>query len=148
MRQVAVAIVGTGWCGGIRAETCAAHALTKSLHIAEIRPERPAVEAPRAPAHAVQRVVVGVEDDRANVIADPQHLRRLHRPGIDAVDDRSAVRPVLCDCDPDIRAVVIESARVVDGAFAQLEVGETAPGCIHLEEMSGPLPGIAIEDLD
>src|SRR5207249_2008641 len=40
MRQVGVAIVGTGWCGGIRAETCAAHPLTKSLHIAEIRPER------------------------------------------------------------------------------------------------------------
>src|SRR5438093_12369450 len=40
MRQIAVAIVGTGWCGGIRAETCAAHPLTKSLHIAVIRPER------------------------------------------------------------------------------------------------------------
>src|SRR5258705_10600366 len=40
MKQVGVAIVGTGWCGGIRAETCATHALTKSLHIAEIRPER------------------------------------------------------------------------------------------------------------
>src|SRR5258708_4278846 len=40
MRQIGVAIVGTGWCGGIRAETCAAHTLTKSLHIAEIRPER------------------------------------------------------------------------------------------------------------
>src|SRR2546425_12609054 len=40
MKQIGVAIVGTGWCGGIRAETCAAHPLTKSLHIAEIRPER------------------------------------------------------------------------------------------------------------
>ena len=40
MKQIGVAIIGTGWCGGIRAETCAAHALTKSLHLAEIRPER------------------------------------------------------------------------------------------------------------
>lgn len=40
MRQIGVAIIGTGWCGGIRAETCAAHPLTKSLHLAEIRPER------------------------------------------------------------------------------------------------------------
>src|SRR5437879_13392139 len=40
IRQIGVAIVGTGWCGGIRAETCAAHPLTRSLHIAEIRPER------------------------------------------------------------------------------------------------------------
>jgi predicted dehydrogenase len=40
MKQIGIAIIGTGWCGGIRAETCAAHALTRSLHIAEIRPER------------------------------------------------------------------------------------------------------------
>ncbi|HKC33627.1 MAG TPA: Gfo/Idh/MocA family oxidoreductase [Xanthobacteraceae bacterium] len=40
MRQIGVGIVGTGWCGGIRAETCAAHPLTKALHLAEIRPER------------------------------------------------------------------------------------------------------------
>src|SRR5262249_55392043 len=39
-KQIGVAIIGTGWCGGIRAETCTAHPLTKSLHIAEIRPER------------------------------------------------------------------------------------------------------------
>src|SRR5712664_2055555 len=40
MKQVGVAIIGPGWCGGIRAETCAAHPLTRSLHLAEIRPER------------------------------------------------------------------------------------------------------------
>ena len=40
MKQIGVAIIGTGWCGGIRAETCAAHTLTRSLHLAEIRPER------------------------------------------------------------------------------------------------------------
>jgi predicted dehydrogenase len=40
MKQIGVGIIGTGWCGGIRAETCAAHPLVKSLHIAEIRPER------------------------------------------------------------------------------------------------------------
>jgi predicted dehydrogenase len=40
MNQIGVGIIGTGWCGGIRAETCAAHPLVKSLHIAEIRPER------------------------------------------------------------------------------------------------------------
>ena len=40
MKQIGVAIIGTGWCGGIRAETCAAHPLVKSLDIAEVRPER------------------------------------------------------------------------------------------------------------
>jgi scyllo-inositol 2-dehydrogenase (NAD+) len=40
MKQIAVAVVGTGWCGGIRAETLAKHSLVESLHLAEIRPER------------------------------------------------------------------------------------------------------------
>ncbi len=37
MKQIGVAIVGTGWCGGIRG---AANPLVKSLYLAEIRPER------------------------------------------------------------------------------------------------------------
>jgi predicted dehydrogenase len=40
MKQIDVGIIGTGWCGGIRAHTCAASPLVKSLHLAEIRPER------------------------------------------------------------------------------------------------------------
>jgi predicted dehydrogenase len=40
VKQVEVAVIGTGWCGGIRAETLAAHALVKELHLAETRPER------------------------------------------------------------------------------------------------------------
>ena len=40
MKPISVAVVGTGWCGGIRAETLAAHSLVKELHIAETRPER------------------------------------------------------------------------------------------------------------
>jgi predicted dehydrogenase len=40
MKQIGVGIIGTGWCGGIRAQTCAAHPLVESLHLAEIRPER------------------------------------------------------------------------------------------------------------
>lgn len=40
MKQINVGIIGTGWCGGIRAESCAANPLVKSLHLAETRPER------------------------------------------------------------------------------------------------------------
>ncbi|MBS7541896.1 Gfo/Idh/MocA family protein [Ancylobacter oerskovii] len=39
-RQVEVAVIGTGWCGGIRAETLSRSALVDKLHICEIRPER------------------------------------------------------------------------------------------------------------
>lgn len=40
MRQVEVAVIGTGWCGGIRAESLAKSALVDRLHICEIKPER------------------------------------------------------------------------------------------------------------
>src|ERR1700687_1111219 len=40
MKQVSIGIVGTGWCGGIRAETCAASPYVRALHLAEIKPER------------------------------------------------------------------------------------------------------------
>jgi predicted dehydrogenase len=40
MKQVDVAVIGTGWCGGIRAETLAKSALVDRLHICEIKPER------------------------------------------------------------------------------------------------------------
>jgi predicted dehydrogenase len=40
MRQIEVGIIGTGWCGGIRAETCARDPAVKAVHVAEIRPER------------------------------------------------------------------------------------------------------------
>jgi scyllo-inositol 2-dehydrogenase (NAD+) len=40
MKPIDVAVIGTGWCGGIRAETLAAHPLVKSLHLAETNPER------------------------------------------------------------------------------------------------------------
>jgi scyllo-inositol 2-dehydrogenase (NAD+) len=40
MKQVAIGIIGTGWCGGIRAETCAASPYVSGLHLAEIKPPR------------------------------------------------------------------------------------------------------------
>jgi predicted dehydrogenase len=40
VRQISVGIIGTGWCGGIRAQTCAENPVVKSLHLAEVRKER------------------------------------------------------------------------------------------------------------
>ena len=40
MKQINVAVIGAGWCGGIRAEACAASPFVNELHIAEIRPDR------------------------------------------------------------------------------------------------------------
>jgi predicted dehydrogenase len=40
MKQINVGIIGTGWCGGIRAVASAASPWVKDLHIAEIKEER------------------------------------------------------------------------------------------------------------
>ncbi len=37
---IEAAVIGTGWCGGIRAETLSRSALVSKLHICEIRPDR------------------------------------------------------------------------------------------------------------
>jgi len=40
VKTVEAAVIGTGWCGGIRAETLSRTALVDRLHICEIRPDR------------------------------------------------------------------------------------------------------------
>ncbi|MES2535517.1 MAG: Gfo/Idh/MocA family oxidoreductase [Pseudomonadota bacterium] len=40
MKQIKVGIIGTGWCGGIRAETCAANPYVSELHVAETNETR------------------------------------------------------------------------------------------------------------
>jgi predicted dehydrogenase len=40
MKRINVGIIGTGWCGGIRAVACAASPWVADLHLAEIDPDR------------------------------------------------------------------------------------------------------------
>jgi predicted dehydrogenase len=40
MQQISLGIIGTGWCGGIRAVTASRCALVRELHLAEIEPTR------------------------------------------------------------------------------------------------------------
>jgi len=40
MKPIGVAVIGTGWCGGIRAETLAAHALVSELHVVDTNATR------------------------------------------------------------------------------------------------------------
>jgi len=40
MKQINIGLIGAGWCGGIRANTCAASPIVDELHIAEINPDR------------------------------------------------------------------------------------------------------------
>src|SRR3954465_522845 len=72
MKQIGVAVVGTGGWGGIRAETLASHALVKSLHIAEIKAERLVeLKAKLKPATAVAdyRKLLGKKEIKAVYIS-------------------------------------------------------------------------------
>ena len=40
INQINVGVIGTGWCGGIRANSCASSPLVGDLHIAETNPAR------------------------------------------------------------------------------------------------------------
>src|SRR5512138_2883221 len=69
MKQVGAAVVGVGWCGGIRAETLAAHPLVKELHLAEVREER----------------LEEMEAKTRPTTATTDYRKLLDRKGIDAV---------------------------------------------------------------
>src|SRR6476660_19796 len=65
VQQVEVAVIGTGWCGGIRAETLSRSALVDKLHVCEIRPERLAeIKALTRPATATLNYqdIIGNDD--------------------------------------------------------------------------------------
>jgi predicted dehydrogenase len=63
------AVIGPGWCGGIRAETLARSALCKKLHICEIRPDRLAeIKALTDPATATLDYQDIVKNDAIKVV--------------------------------------------------------------------------------
>ena len=102
--------------------------------------ERPSVEAPRTPTDAAQRVVVRVVNHRADVIRYTRDFRGFHRPRIDAVDDRAAIRPIFGDRDPDEFAVVIQTAGVIDRAFTEPKIGQPLAAPSILTGDRGPAP--------
>jgi predicted dehydrogenase len=66
---IEVAVIGTGWCGGIRAETLASHPLVRELHLAEVREDR----------------LEEMEAKTRPTTATTDYRRLLERKGIDAV---------------------------------------------------------------
>src|SRR5262245_63352690 len=75
--QVEAAVIGTGWCGGIRAETLSRTALVSKLHICEIRPDRLAeVKAITNPATATLDYQDIINNPRISVVyicTTPEH---------------------------------------------------------------------------
>ena len=77
MEALECAVIGTGWCGGIRAETLSLSALCKKLHVCEIRPDRLAeVKALTNPASATLDYQDIVKNDDIRVVyicTTPEH---------------------------------------------------------------------------
>jgi scyllo-inositol 2-dehydrogenase (NAD+) len=69
MQRINVGIIGTGWCGGIRAQTAAGSALVDQVHLCEVDPGRLAE--------------VAAETDAASAVADYRQI--LADSSIDAV---------------------------------------------------------------
>jgi scyllo-inositol 2-dehydrogenase (NAD+) len=78
MKPIEVAVIGTGWCGGIRAETLAVHPLVKGLHLAEIREDRlEEMEAKTRPTTATtdyRKLVERKGIDAVYISATPENL--------------------------------------------------------------------------
>jgi predicted dehydrogenase len=75
------AVIGTGWCGGIRAETLSRSALCKKLHICEIRPERLAeVKALTKPATATLDYQDIIKNDAIKVVYICTTPEQTHYP--------------------------------------------------------------------
>ena len=76
MNQVNLGIIGTGWCGGIRAVAAANSPLVSSLHLAEINEERLAeMKAKTNPASAVtdwEEIVANPDIDTVMISTTPE----------------------------------------------------------------------------
>jgi len=81
VNQLSVGVIGTGWCGGIRAVACAESALVGELHIAEIDLDRlQEVAALTKPVTATDDWERLVRDDRIDVIMVSATPETLHHP--------------------------------------------------------------------
>src|SRR4051794_34508491 len=102
------------------------------------------IETPRAPTDRVQDSLLDVVNDAAEVVLVSEYFCRLHRFGIDLVDDGRAVWPVFGNRREDRLAVIVDATRMIDRPFAQRDVLKQVSRRIDLEQVSFALTRIAI----
>jgi predicted dehydrogenase len=76
MKQINVGIIGTGWCGGIRAVASAASPWVNELHIAEIKPDRlqevAAMTTPATSSTDYRRIIDNASIDAVMISTTPE----------------------------------------------------------------------------
>ena len=102
------------------------------------------IETPRPPTDRVQGFLLGVVNDTAKMVLVAEYFLRLHRSGIDLVDDGRAVWPVFGNRREDRLAVIVDAARMIDRPFAQRDVFNQVSCRIDLEQVPFALTRIAI----
>ncbi|MDF2824382.1 MAG: oxidoreductase [Mycobacterium sp.] len=81
MRQINLGVIGTGWCGGIRAVTAANSALVEELHLAETDPQRSAeITAATNPTSMTDRWEDIVENSAIDAVVVSATPETLHFP--------------------------------------------------------------------
>ncbi|MBT3549600.1 MAG: Gfo/Idh/MocA family oxidoreductase [Rhodospirillaceae bacterium] len=111
MKQINVGIIGTGWCGGIRANTCARYPSVNELHIAETNPERLAEVAGETGAtSAVADYQILLKDDSIDVIIISATPETVHYPM--AKDSLQAGKHVFLE--KPISLTLVEADELVD----------------------------------
>src|SRR5437660_6567041 len=81
VQHVEVAVIGTGWCGGIRSETLSRSALVDKLHVCEIRPDRLAeIKALTKPATATADYQDFIKNDNIKVVYICTTPEQTHYP--------------------------------------------------------------------
>jgi predicted dehydrogenase len=81
MKQINVGIIGTGWCGGIRAVACAGSPWVNGLHLAEIRQDRlDEVAAATRPVTATTDYRRLIDDDRIDAVMISTTPEGTHYP--------------------------------------------------------------------
>ena len=81
VQKVNIGIIGTGWCGGIRAETCAASPYVSELHIAEIKEARLKEVAEKTkPVTATADYRALLKNDKINAIIVSATPETVHYP--------------------------------------------------------------------
>src|SRR6202140_5898392 len=81
MQKVNIGIIGTGWCGGIRAEACAASPYVSELQIAEIKEARlKEVGEKTNPATATTDYRALLKNDNINAIIVSATPETVHYP--------------------------------------------------------------------
>jgi predicted dehydrogenase len=113
---LSVGIVGTGWCGGIRAVACARSPLVDSLYLAEVRPERLAeVEALAAPAKSTQdwtELVSNPSIDAIMVSATPETLHHpMAKAALEAGKHVLLEKPIALTLDEADELIALAEAR-------------------------------------